>query len=60
MRAGDVAWAMCHRGKLVDVERRGVRQQQRARLHHLVQLGKDGLLDVHLFEHRLDDDVGVA
>ncbi len=55
-----VLWPSCHRGKLVDVERGGVGEQQRAGLHHVVQLREDRLLHVHLLEHRLDHHVAVA
>ena len=59
MRARDVLRPFRHRGELVDVQRRGVGEQQRARLHHLIELGEDRLLDVHFLEHRLDDDIAV-
>ena len=45
------------RGDLVDVERRRVRRQQRARLADLVELAEDRLLQLHVLEHGLDDDV---
>ena len=48
------------RGDLVDVERRGVGGEHGAGLGDRVELGEDLLLDRHLLEHRLDDDVGVA
>ena len=48
------------RGDLVDVERGGVGRQHRAGLGQAVEPGEDLLLDRHLLEHGLDDDVGVA
>ncbi len=59
MRAGHVLRPFRHRGDLIDVQRRGVGEQERARLHHLVEFGEDRLLDVHFLEHRFDDDVAV-
>jgi hypothetical protein len=49
-----------HRRKLIDVEPRGIGEDERTRLHHLVELGEDRLLDVHLLERGLDHDVALA
>ena len=46
------------RGDLVDVERRGVRREDRVGLADPVELGEDLLLQRHALEDRLDDDVG--
>ena len=46
-------------GDLVHVERRGVGGEDRARLRDPVEVGEDALLEVHLLEHRLDDEVGI-
>ena len=43
----------------VDVEIRGVGGEHRARLGDRVELAEDLLLDLHVLEHRLDDEVGV-
>src|SRR5213593_635094 len=48
------------RGDLVDVERGRVGGQHGARLRHLVEPGEHVLLDGHLLEHRLDDEIGVG
>ena len=45
---------------LVDVEVGGVGREDRARLGDLVEPAEDLLLDVHLLEHRLDDQVAVG
>ena len=47
-------------GDLVDVERRGVGGEDRARLRDPVEVGEDALLQRHLLEHRLDDEVGIG
>src|SRR5262249_55061084 len=48
------------RGDLVDVEGRRVRGQHGVGLRHLVDAGEHVLLDRHLLEHRLDDEIGVG
>ena len=48
------------RRDLVDVEVGGVGGEDRARLGDLVEPAEDLLLDVHLLEHRLDDQVAVG
>ena len=45
---------------LVDVERRGVGGEDRARLADRVELPEDVLLELHVLEHRLDHDVLVG
>ena len=60
VRAGDVLRPLRDAGHDVDVDRRGIGEQHRARLHHRVELREHLLLDVHALEHRLDDDVGVG
>jgi hypothetical protein len=55
----DVLGTLRERGDLVEVERRRVRRQDRARLHDLVERLEDLLLDGEVLEHRLDDEVGV-
>jgi hypothetical protein len=47
-------------GDLVDVERRGVRREDRAGLADLVELAEDRLLQLHVLEHRFDDEVAVG
>ena len=60
MRPEHVLRALRHGGDLVHVERRGVGGEDRAGLCDPVEVGEDALLEVHLLEHRLDDEVGVA
>ena len=45
---------------LVDVEIGGVGGEDRARLGDLVELAEHLLLDVHILEHRLDDEVAIG
>ena len=45
---------------LVDVEIGGVGGEDRARLGDLVELAENLLLDVHILEHRLDDQVAIG
>ena len=47
-------------GDLVDVERRSVGGEDGARLAQPVEFAEHLLLDVHVLEHRLDDDVRFA
>ena len=47
-------------GDLVDVERRRVGREDRAGLHHRVELAEDVLLDGHVLERGFDDDVAVG
>ena len=49
-----------HRRHLVDVERRGVRGENRFGFHDRVELREDVLLDVHVFEDGFDHDVGIG
>ena len=48
------------RGDLVDVQRRGVGGEDRARFRHCVELSEHRLLHRELLEHRLDDEIGAA
>ena len=48
------------RGDFVDVERRGVRREDRTLLHDLVELAEDVLLHVHVLEHGLDHEVAIG
>ena len=41
------------------IQRRGVRRDDRSALDDLVQLLEDQFLDLHAFEYRLDDQVGI-
>ena len=60
VQADHVLGALGHRGDLVDVERRGVGGEDRARLADRVELAEDVLLELHVLEHRLDHDVLVG
>ena len=48
------------RGDLVDVQVGGVGGEDRARLGDRVELAEHLLLDVHVLEHRLDDEIAVG
>ena len=60
VQADHVCGRLVTRGDLVDVERRGVGGEDRAGLADAVELGEDLLLDVHVLEHGLDDEVAVG
>ena len=47
-------------GDRVDVQRRCVGRENRARLHDPVERREHLLLDLHVLEHRLDHQIGVA
>ncbi len=53
-------WSPGHRGDFVDVQRRGVGGQDRARFTDGVELFENVLLDVHALEHRLDHQIDVG
>ena len=59
MRAGHIARPLRRGGDLVDIQRGGVGQQQRARFHRPVERLEDLALDADLLEHRLDNDIGI-
>ena len=59
MRAGDLLRPLCDIGHDIDIDARGVRIEQRARLHDRIDLLPDLLLDRDLFEHRLDHDIAL-
>ncbi|KAG1648183.1 hypothetical protein GQR58_030034 [Nymphon striatum] len=60
VHADDTLGARGCRGDLVDVQRRGVAGQHGAGLTDGVQLGEDGLLQIHVLEHGLDNHVAVG
>ena len=60
VQAQHIARALGRGRDLVDVEIAGVRREDRALLHHLVQLAEDVLLDVHTLVHRLDHQIAVG
>ena len=60
VHADDVLRAARAGGDPVDVERRRVRREDRAGLGDVVQCREHLLLDGHVLEHRLDDEVRVA
>ena len=60
VHADDALGSPRGRGDLVDVERGRVGGQHGARLRHLVEPGEHVLLDGHLLEHGLDDEIGVG
>ena len=60
VRAGHDLGPLGDVGDLVDIERGGVGEEQRAGLHDLVEPGEHLLLDGHALEHRLDHGVAVA
>ena len=57
MQSDDVLRPLRHRGNLVDVERRGVGGENCPGFGDGVELGEDFLLQGHVLEDRLDDDV---
>ena len=59
MRPRHVLWPLRRSRDLVDVDRRGVAEQQRTRLHRVVELGEDLLLHRNLLEHRFDHRVAI-
>ena len=56
----DLCRPAARRGELVDVERRRVRRENGVGPCHRGELGERGLLQVHVLEHGLDDDVDVT
>ncbi len=46
-------------GDFVHVQRGGVGSQNRAGLHHLVQLFKDSLFHAQVFKHGFDDQIRI-
>ncbi len=60
MQPDDALGPLRRAGDLVDVERRGVGCEHSVRLADLVEPLEDLLLDAHLLEGRLDDDVGAG
>ena len=59
MSSDDLLGTRRHGGNFIDVERGGVRSQDRAAVGEFVQLREDLLLQRKVFKHRLDDDVGL-
>ena len=59
VRANHVLRALGKGCNLVHVERRGVGRQNRARLHHTVQLFENLLFHAHFFEHGFNHHVRV-
>ena len=60
MRAGDDFGAFGNAGDFIDVERRGVRQQQRAWFHYRVELAEHRLLGGHFLKNGFDCDISVG
>ena len=60
VHADNVLRTFCEVGDLVDIECRRIRSQNRTWFHDGVELAEDDLLDVHIFEYRLDHEVAVA
>ena len=58
MKADHVLWPLRDRSNRVDVECRGIGAENCAWLGDLVKFGKDLLFQVHILEHRLDDEIG--
>ena len=58
VQADHVLRTLGGRADLFHVERRGVGRQHAAGLGHLVELGEDLLLQLHVLEHGFDDHVG--
>ena len=60
VEADDLVGAQRRVADLGDRQRRGVRGEDRVAGRHGVELGEDGLLDLHPLGHGLDDEVDVA
>ena len=60
MQADHVLRALGGAGDLVDIQGRGVGRQDGARLGNPIELRKHLLLERHVFEHRLDQKVGIG
>ena len=60
MQANDTFWPRGNRSDLIYIECRGVRCQQGTWLTDLVELAEDRLLQLHVFEHGLDDHVALG
>ena len=56
----DILRTLSNRRDVIDIERRSVRGKNRARLHDGIELGKHLLLDAHLLEYRLDDEIRIG
>ncbi len=60
MQANDVAGARGHAGDLVDVQRGCVGRENGAGLHDAIEIGEYLFLDIHVLEHRLNDQVAIG
>ena len=59
MKAYDVLRALGNRGDRVNVERRRIGGENSAWLGDLVELGENVPLQIHVFEHGFDDEIGL-
>ena len=60
VHAHHVLWPLGEVGDLVHIQGGGVGGQNRAGLHHFIELLEDGFFDAHFFEHRFDHQVGLT
>ena len=60
MQADDEVRPLRHRGDLVDIEIGRVGSEDRALLDDPVELAEHVLLDVHVLEHGLDDEIAIG
>src|SRR5690606_16191399 len=60
MKADDIVGPRGDRADLVDIERRGVGREDGALLTDPVEFGENLFLHIHIFEDRLDNDIGIA
>src|SRR5262252_2286056 len=60
VHADDVCRAARHSGDPVEIERRGVARENCTLLRNLVELAEYLLLDLDVFEYRLDDEVRIG
>ncbi len=59
VHADDAFGARRARGDFIDIEVAGVRREDGAGLGDAVELAENLLLDVHVLEHRFDDQIGI-
>ncbi len=60
MQADDILRAAREFGDLIQIQRGGIRGQDRSRLHHGIQVLENLALDLHVLEHRLDAQIHAA
>ena len=59
MQPHDILWTLGEAGNPVQIERRSIAGENRARLHHAVELAEYLLFDADILEHSFNDEVGI-